>query len=186
MLTDRKAMGPKILLTGIPGCGKTTLAGEVARRMDPSRLRGFLTREIREGGVRKGFRVTLLHEKGESILAHVQFRKGPRVGRYGVQIQAFEAQVLPFLEGDPNSRFLYLLDEIGKMECLSGRFRASVDALLESPAAVLATVPMEASGFPGEVKSRKGVLTVQLRPGNRDEVRSKILSLFASFLREAP
>lgn len=56
--------------------------------------------------------------------------KGPnRVGKYGVDIEAFEH----FLDGltldDPMPR-LVIIDEIGKMECLSAKFRDLVSSLL--------------------------------------------------------
>ncbi|WP_456474417.1 nucleoside-triphosphatase, partial [Candidatus Pyrohabitans sp.] len=38
----------KILITGKPGCGKTTLLARVAEQLG-SRAGGMLTREIREG-----------------------------------------------------------------------------------------------------------------------------------------
>src|SRR5262245_9707116 len=67
---SRLAESPKVLLTGAPGSGKTTLVREVVRELDPSRVAGFTTEEIREGGERLGFRVRLLHEEAVGCLAH--------------------------------------------------------------------------------------------------------------------
>jgi nucleoside-triphosphatase len=52
-----------ILVTGLPGSGKTTLIRKLAeklRKYDPA---GFYTEEIRPHGTRKGFKLTSLDGK---------------------------------------------------------------------------------------------------------------------------
>src|SRR5208337_2279094 len=44
-----------LLLTGLPGCGKTTVLERVAEHFGDLRLAGFLTLELREQGQRVGF-----------------------------------------------------------------------------------------------------------------------------------
>ena len=44
-----------LLLTGLPGCGKTTVLERVAEHLGDLRLAGFLTLELREHGQRVGF-----------------------------------------------------------------------------------------------------------------------------------
>jgi nucleoside-triphosphatase THEP1 len=44
-----------LLLTGVPGCGKTTVAKRLAELLAGLRLAGFLTLELREHGQRVGF-----------------------------------------------------------------------------------------------------------------------------------
>jgi nucleoside-triphosphatase len=46
----------KILLTGLPGCGKTTVVMQIVENLGSEKVAGFYTQEIRERGVRKGFR----------------------------------------------------------------------------------------------------------------------------------
>ena len=79
----------KILITGRPGIGKTTVIQKVLERMKPM-AGGFFTEEIRKRGNRLGFRVRDIHTGKEGILAHVEHRGGPRVGKYGVDIDSFE------------------------------------------------------------------------------------------------
>ena len=72
MISSKSA---KILLTGLPGCGKTTAIMEIISQLNPDNLAGFYTQEIRQNGIRLGFRWIRL-DGLEGILAHVDF-KGP-------------------------------------------------------------------------------------------------------------
>jgi nucleoside-triphosphatase len=121
---------------------------------------GFYTEEIREKGVRRGYRLESI-EGRQGVLAHVDFRGGPRVGRYGVDVAGFEA----FPAGPDLSAPLLLIDEISKMECLSPHFVALVRERLGSDRTVVATVALRESGFITEVKQPRGCRLVERRPG---------------------
>ena len=87
------------LLSGEPGCGKTSAIKEALARSNRS-AGGFFTEEIREGGVRQGFRIVTL-DGGSGILAHTR-RGGPhRVGRYGVDVGSIDAVAVPTVEAVP-------------------------------------------------------------------------------------
>lgn len=62
-----------LLLTGPPGCGKTTVLERVAEQVRELRLAGFVTRELREQGQRVGFEAIGLGGH-RVVLAHVRFR----------------------------------------------------------------------------------------------------------------
>src|SRR5438309_7418466 len=79
----------KVLLTGRPGCGKTTLVKRVVKNLS-QRAAGFYTEEIRDGGIRVGFRLVTL-EGDEGILAHIDFKTSERVGKYRLELSALEA-----------------------------------------------------------------------------------------------
>jgi nucleoside-triphosphatase len=83
-------------------------------------LCGFLTRELRQGRSRVGFEIESFDgERG--VLAHVKLTGPPRVGRYGVDLKAFERVALVGLDR-PGEECVVLIDELGKMELASQRF----------------------------------------------------------------
>ena len=109
-----------LLLTGRPGVGKTTVVQAVAR-LFPGEVGGFLTGEIRERGMRKGFSITSV-EGANVVMAHVDFRSSVRVGKYGVDVPAFERIALPALRDAVQRKRIIVIDEIGKMELASRKF----------------------------------------------------------------
>jgi len=125
-----------VLVTGRPGIGKTSMVEAVAREFAQV-AGGFTTSEIRERGVCKGFRVTTLDGKS-AVFAHVSFAGLLRVGKYGVDVPAFEQLALSALEDAILGRRMVVIDEIGKMELASKLFCDVVQKALDSPAIVLA------------------------------------------------
>ena len=58
-----------LLLTGVPGVGKTTVVKRVAAALAGQKIAGFYTEEVRERGQRVGFRIVTL-EGEQATLAH--------------------------------------------------------------------------------------------------------------------
>ena len=160
-----------LLLTGVPGIGKTTVMRRLAARLEGSRLKGFYTEEIREKGARLGFRLVAF-DGAEHVIAHVAIPKTRRVGKYGVDVAAVD-QAAGLLASDPGAQ-VYLVDEIGKMECLSERFVSAMRALLIGRIPIIATVGLRGGGFIAEVKRMKGCLLWEVTRANRDELPSRI------------
>jgi nucleoside-triphosphatase len=69
----------RILLTGPPQCGKTTVVQKVAA-LWPGQAAGFLTREVRRAGRRLGFEIVTLNGDA-ALLSHVDFPGPHRVGK---------------------------------------------------------------------------------------------------------
>ncbi len=163
-----------LLLTGVPGVGKTTLVRRVAARLGGLRVAGFTTEEIREGGRRLGFRIVDFGGR-DRIMAHVDFPGPARVGRYGVDLAAIEAVAATSLAPDP-AVDLYVVDEIGKMECLSEGFVAAMRALLDSDRRVLATIARKGGGFIAEVKRRGDAELWEVTARSRELLPERILA----------
>ena len=163
-----------MLLTGRPGCGKTTVVWRVARQMAERRLAGFYTQEIRQQGNRLGFEAIGLGG-GRCVLAHKDFRTKRRVGRYGVELDAFNSLVQAELGKLPDAVDLFVIDEIGKMECFSELFVEAATKVLDGPVSVLATIAARGGGLIGRVKARPDVEILTVSAGNRDELPGQLL-----------
>jgi nucleoside-triphosphatase len=169
--------GPEAELTlieGRPGTGKTTVALRLAERLeaDGVPVSGFVTEELREGRRRVGFELrTLDGERG--MLAHVDFKGGPRVGRYGVRLDDLERLAVPRIAG-AREDCVVIVDELGKMELASEPFREAVLELLDRPVTVIATVHAFRHPFTDALKRRPGVALVRLTQRNRDRLPDEL------------
>ena len=173
----------KILLTGLPGCGKTTAVMNILARLDHKNVAGFYTQEIRERGARKGFCWKSL-DGAEGILAHVDIKGARRVGKYGVDVAGFEKSVVGILDTRRRSAELFVVDEIGKMECFSEKFIAAVRRLFDSDRSILATVAQKGGGLVSQIKTHPTARLFNLTHQNREETIAEILQLL-SLLRGA-
>ncbi|MCP4201243.1 MAG: hypothetical protein GY769_04840 [bacterium] len=170
-----------VLLTGRPGVGKTTVVRDLARRLAAHRLAGFYTEEIRERGRRVGFRaVTLGGDR--STIAHVDLSGVPGVGKYGVDVPAIDWLADTTLGLLPDVD-LYIIDEIGKMECLSRSFVEAVRRLFDTSLWIVATVARSGSGLIAEVKRRPGVILREVTHANRDDLAQKMAPWLEDKLR---
>jgi nucleoside-triphosphatase THEP1 len=165
-------MKKNILVTGLPGCGKTTLIEKVAAGIGIP-VAGFLTREIREKGKRVGFWVETFDGK-KGTLAHINDQSQVRIGKYGVDLQVLEAIAVPSFHAG-SSEVLVVVDEIGKMECFSLLFRKAVLSVLDSPNPVLASIAERGDPFMEGIKSRKDVEVHKILASNRDLLVVSIL-----------
>ncbi len=159
-----------ILLTGHPGVGKTTLIMRLAERLVDRTVAGFYTEELRPGAQRQGFRAVTFSDQ-TATLAHVSFKSRSRVGRYAVDVAAFENLVLPELARQCD---ILLIDEIGKMECFSAFFVTAVQELLDGATLVVATVATKGSGFIAEVKARTDIEIIEVTRSNRDQLPASL------------
>jgi nucleoside-triphosphatase len=114
-----------------------------------------------------GFRIETF-AGDRDVLAHVDLTGPPRVGKYGVDLEAFERLALPALEAPPD--VVTIVDELGKMELASARFRDAVTGLLDRDAPLVATVHAFRHPFTDELKRRPGVELVRLTRANRDDL----------------
>ncbi len=161
-----------LLITGLPGVGKTTLIKKLFEALESFHSVGFYTEEIREGGERKGFELISLEGK-RALLSHKEIKSPYQVGQYKVDVKGFEdfLDSIPFF--NPSTR-LIIIDEIGKMECFSIRFQEILKEILDSEKWAIATIALKGSGLIAEVKRRTDVQLFEITKGNRDSLSKEI------------
>lgn len=176
-------MWSNLLLSGPPRVGKTTLVTRIVENLSEENvIAGFFTEEIREGGARKGFKVTTLDGK-EEVFAHESFRGPHRVGKYGVDIASFERTAVAHLESALRHKAKTLIvDEIGKMELMSAKFKEVIWEALDSPVLVIATVGIQQDAFTREVRKRPDTKVLEVTRENREELPETILKVLHSRL----
>ncbi len=168
------------LVTGRPGIGKTTLVRKVAEALyDKYIIKGFITQEVREQGVRVGFKIMtierVLGKNGkEDWLAHVSLFKGnPKIGKYNVNIEAIDEIGVKTLEESLRDNVdLVVIDEIGPMELLSRKFLPTVERVLNSDRIVLATIHIKCRQDPKlqKIVTRKDSILIELTLQNRNQM----------------
>jgi nucleoside-triphosphatase len=168
----------KFFLTGNPGVGKTTVIRAVTHRLKSISCAGFYTEEIRQSGERVGFRIVTLDGR-EATLASLGTRK-PTVSKYSIHIEEFENLVLRYLDTTATPADLYIIDEIGKMELLSGRFRGKIIELLGQPINLLATLSKKGDGLIDQIKRRRNVEIMEVTRKNRDELPEELFRKIAA------
>jgi len=169
-------METNLLLTGPPGCGKTTV---LMRLTELLRNRGYLVGgvicpEMRAGRSRAGFQIVdLLGRSG--VLSHVSLARkgGPMVSRYGVNLKDLEDISMEAFQRDAD---VYVVDEIGPMELKSEIFAEGVEHVLGLPVPVVASIHHSVRHeFADRVRRRGDTKTIIVGPRNRDTLPLDIL-----------
>ncbi|MFW6105206.1 MAG: NTPase [Chloroflexota bacterium] len=162
------------LLTGKPGTGKTALIKE-ALASTKVKGGGFYTEEIRTGGIRQGFRIVTLDGQ-DAILAHVSISSPYQVSKYKVDTDALDRVGVSVLRQAMEGSDLIVVDEIGKMELLSPRFREAVTQAINSGKKILGTIMLNPHPFADEIKRHPEVEVLLVTRDNRTEVMKKVLN----------
>jgi len=163
---------PVFLLTGRPGTGKTSLIRQSVSGLEIS-AGGFYTEEIRHQGTRLGFRLVTL-DGGEAILAHVDYNKRFRVGKYGVDLDSLERVGVAALKRAADRCDLVVVDEIGKMEMFSPQFRDTVSAIIDSGKRLLGTILLNSHPWADTIKRRPQVTLITVTRANSTQVREEL------------
>jgi nucleoside-triphosphatase len=164
--------GKKIAVTGRPGVGKTTLCLRIFEGLSSKiKIGGFITREVREGGRRVGFKVVDL-QSGESFWLARKGSGKVMVGSYAVMLDEFEGYIsrsINKLHGD-----LIIIDEVGPMELKSRVFVRKVEELITSQSNLLFTIHYK-SRHPLLERIRREFEVYEITLENRDRLAEEIM-----------
>jgi nucleoside-triphosphatase len=178
---------PRLLLEGRPGIGKTTVARRLLKLLQEAGVpvAGFTTGELRTGGDREGFMVEAV-SGAQEVMAHVDLPGPPRVGRYGVDLAAFERVALPALR-TPRTGGVVVVDELGRMEVASAPFCTAVTELLGRDVAVVATVHLARHRYTDALRRRPDIRLVRVTEATRDGLPEQLMDrLIGAPQREEP
>jgi nucleoside-triphosphatase len=161
------------LLTGKPGTGKTSLIKQAVAEMGGG-TGGFYTEEIRAQGIRQGFRLVTLDGQS-TILAHVDIHSPYRVSRYGVDIEGLEGVGVSALQRAAEQCELVVIDEIGKMELFSVKFREVVLQMIDSGKMILGTIMLSPNPWADAIKLKPQINLITVTRANHPQVLSELL-----------
>lgn len=137
----------KILITGPPRCGKSTLISKLIEYYANEKnfnIYGFLTPEVRESGNRIGFDIVDIYSGNTSRLARIgDFKTKYRLGKYSVFIEEFEKYIEENLSLEGKRANLIVIDEIGKMELFSKKFHNFIKNIFSLEIPILATISLK-------------------------------------------
>ena len=166
-------MPNNVIITGAPGIGKTTLIKHLIRDLTPVIIRGFYKEAILENDVVKGYRM-ITARFDEQIIAHIYFEGPEKFENFGINIDGLNKLVERELNIS-NGAELFIVDEIGRMECLSHSFCHSIQKILDSNIPMIASVGQILTSELKAIKSRKDISVIQVTQKNRETLWKNIL-----------
>lgn len=170
----------KVLLTGKPGIGKSTILEKVKRSFIGPKF-GIIGKEIRNQNRRVGFEA-INHLGKRKTFAHTTDITSSNIvgGKYFVDLKVINDFVIPEIEigiNDPDS--LIFIDEIGRMQALSNIFLQVVEKILNSSSNVIATIVFDPEPWSVEFKENKSIVLVEVSKKNRDLLPNLLETIFS-------
>lgn len=163
----------KILITGLPKSGKSTLLKKVVDKI-PDKI-GFYAQEITENGARTGFEA-VSNNGHRTTLASTNIKSKINVSRYGVDIEGFES----FLKNlpEPKTSQVIYIDEIGQMQLYSSDFKELVSIWLKLNNTFIGTISkIYNDEFTDSLRNRSGIAFIELTQDNRTHISNALVSL---------
>ena len=166
-------MGNIILLSGEPRVGKTTALKKIIKMVGEDNCIGFYTEEIRNEFDRVGFDCVSLDGRRKRI-ADINFNSDLRLGRYGIDIEAFEDFALEIMKNSCSSNKIIIIDEIGPIQFLSAKFKEEINSILTDSQCVIGTIFYNKHPDIDEIKKIPGIKIYFMTSENRNTILENI------------
>ncbi len=172
---------PKIGITGLPRVGKTEGLIKVMKRLEKEYIfGGMITKSIEENGVRVGFKIVDWTTKEEKIFAHINIDYPYRIGKYKVNLKILDEFGVPAIERaiEDEQIDIVVIDEVGKIELESRKFRDIVREALDCNKPVLLTLHKKSrDSLLQSIRNMNNVRILEITPINRNLLPYKIEKL---------
>jgi nucleoside-triphosphatase len=167
-------MNKCFLLTGKPRIGKSTAIKRIIHRIGTEYFGGFYTEEIRNFANRTGFNCVTL--SGESVcFASIDSSSTLRVGRYGIDIDAFENIALQAVRQSLSTKRITVIDEIGFMQMLSFPFREMIHEIFaRQQHTILGAICLDSHPVIDQIKELHGVKLYYLNEECRESIIEEV------------
>lgn len=182
-----RSLAMRLIITGRPGVGKSTLFNSIVCVLRESgyRIGGIIAPEVRERGLRLGFKVIDLISGEEAWLAKKGYESVVRVGSYGVVVDEADKLVKKALTTAIERADIIGLDEVGPMELKLPSFKPLLIRILDSRKPAILVVHFNLSDRDILLrleKARKVVLTPENREHYRRVLPGEVLEAIKSAL----
>ncbi len=167
-----------IMLTGPRGAGKSTIVMRIRNCFLMFSVGGYVTESIGDPADPKGHVMHPFGKKSRSI-AHVNSKKGPRVGRFRVNVEAFEKHGVAALQHARERPGIIFLDEIGRFEVHAPKFVAEIERCLDCANPVLGVLSAHGGPVVEAVTARDDVRLVAVEEASRDLLPAAIMGALA-------
>lgn len=101
--------------------------------------------EIREQGIRVGFSLEDINTREVGTLAHVNWGKGPRLGKYCINLDDIQRIAVGAIKHAIGEADVIVVDELGPMELHSSPFILAIEMALATPTPIIGTIHKRAS-----------------------------------------
>lgn len=137
---------------------------------------GMISGEIRREGVRIGFSLEDLATHETGILAHVDQKDGPRVGKYRVNLPDIQRVGVTAIGRAIAETDVVIVDELGPMELHSMPFILAVEMALASSKRFVGTIHKRASHYlVTAIKSNPAFRIIEVTLDNRSRLPNEIV-----------
>jgi len=171
-----------ILITGLPGAGKTTLIKRLCIVFKEFNPVGFVTDELMEEGNIAGYEVNNLF--GDSkIFAHTKLKSKVSVGKYKIDVKGFDIFLDQTFSREKKTS-LSFIDEIGKTACESKKFGKTILTLLDAKKPVIATITDKGIGLISDLKKREDVRIFEVTEQTRESRLKELTMVIRDLLLE--
>ncbi|MGC8546867.1 MAG: NTPase [Thermoplasmata archaeon] len=170
----------KVSLAGLPGVGKTQTLLKTIEILEKEGnvIGGIITEKVFEDKEPAGLKVVDWHSKDSIIFAHKSINSRIRIGKFGVDLKAFDQVAIPAVKWAKDNANIIVIDEIGKVEQESKQYTDLVKEVLEMDRMMIITLHKKGRNpLLQEVKKRDDIRNLEVTQINRTLLPYKIVQL---------